>query len=271
MTSVLLASDLDRTLIHPTRTFPPEWEGEARVVEIYDGRGITMASHAALADLEALTAAGAFVPVTTRSRAQLERITAIWELGTEWAICANGASVMRRGVEDPDWTAEVARQLHASAPLDEARTLFEAEIGAPERVDWMPLLRDCDERFLYSTLDLARIPPDLAAAAQSAMATIGWRAVLHGRKLYVLPHELCKGHAVRWLRDRLQVETVVGAGDSLLDVDLMAAADVAWVPADAELVDLGAVPSTARVTAERHVRAGAQIAAETLALLPARA
>lgn len=267
---VLLASDLDRTIIHPSRTLPPQYAAEAAVVEIYEGRGITMASRATLAGLRELVAAGAFVPVTTRSRAQLQRIHGISGLGGEWAICANGASVLRRGTEDPAWTAEVARLLHESAPLEDARARFEAAVGAPETVRWMPLLRDCDARFLYCTLLLDQTPADLATTALEAMQELGWRAVLHGRKLYVLPRELCKGHALRWLRGRLGADEVIAAGDSLLDLDLMDAADVAWVPCDAELVELQAVPDTARVTREPHVRAAAEIVGDAVARVAAR-
>lgn len=271
MSRVVLMSDLDRTLIHPVKTVPDAWIAETQVVEIYEGRPITMAGHAALAGLESLADRGAFVPVTTRSRAQLQRITEVWGLVADgWAVCANGATILHGGVEDPEWRDEIARRCAASASVTEARGVFEREIGSPEATPWISLLRDCDERFLYATVDLATIPADLEQRAAAAMGGLGWRAVLHGRKLYVLPVDLCKGRAASWLRERLEAELVIGAGDSALDVELIATADVGWVPLDAELVHQDAVPATALVTNERHVRAGDQIVDAALHALDGR-
>lgn len=269
MSRVVLASDLDRTLIHPVKTVPAGWEDEAKVVEIYRERGITTASPVALAGLAELAAGGAFVPVTTRSRAQLERITDVWGLvGDGWAVCANGATILRGGVEDAEWLAEIDRRCADCASVPDARAAFEREVGSPERCAWMPLLRDCDDRFLYCTLVLADAPADLEALATQVMEPLGWRAVLHGRKLYVLPVPLCKGRAVAWLRERIGAEYVLGAGDSALDLELVVSADEGWVPRDAELVHQDRVPPSAFVTDDVHVRAGVQIVEAALAARP---
>lgn len=255
----MLVSDLDRTLVHPARTLPAGQRAE--VVEVYEGRGITVADPDALAALGELAAGGAFVPVTTRSQEQLRRIAPIWRLAADgWAICANGATLLHRGRTDPQWRAIVDDAARGSASVAEARAAFERHVGSPGSVGWMPLLRDCDERFLYATLVLARIPDDLVAVADAALAPLRWRAVLHGRKLYALPHHVCKGRALTHLRQRAGVDAVMAAGDSLLDVELLLAAERRWCPRDAELVALGRVPPGTRVTTAVHVAAGVQIA-----------
>lgn len=255
----LLVSDLDRTLVHPARSLPAGQE--AAVVEIYQGRGITVASHGTLAALGELAAAGAFVPVTTRSREQLRRITPIWRWATAgWAICANGATLLDHGQIDPQWEAIVEAAGRDSAPVAEARAAFEREVGSPAAVDWMPLLRDCDERFLYATLLLDRVPGDLQATADAALRPLRWHAILHARKLYALPHHVCKGRALAYLRERTGAGAVMAAGDSLLDVELLLAAEESWCPRDAELVTLGRVPAGTRLTGGVHVMAAEQIA-----------
>jgi hydroxymethylpyrimidine pyrophosphatase-like HAD family hydrolase len=257
MATRLLVSDLDRTLVFPARTLPAGEQAE--VVEIYRERGITVASAATLAALAEL--GGAFVPVTTRSQEQLARITPVWRAAVRgWAICANGATLLHHGERDGEWDALVAAAAGDSAPLGEARAVFEREIGAPATAAWMPLLRDCDERFLYCTLVPAEVPADLGERATAAMRPLRWRAVLHGRKLYALPEHVCKGRALVHLRERVGAEAVMAAGDSELDVELLLAADVAWCPRDAELVALDRVPAGARITDGVHVRAGQQIA-----------
>ena len=255
----LLVSDLDRTLVHPARTLPPDQS--AVVVEIYQERGITVASSGMLSALGELAAGGAFVPVTTRSEEQLRRITPIWRCAQDgWAICANGATLMHGGRIDREWDALVDRAGRDSAALAQARAAFEHGIGAPETVDWMPLLRDCDARFLYATLRLELIPADLQRRADEALGPLGWHAILHGRKLYALPLHICKGRALAHLRERTGADEVMAAGDSLLDVELLLGAEQRWCPLDAELVALGQVPPGTQITSGVHAQAGEEIA-----------
>ncbi|MEJ7783689.1 MAG: hypothetical protein WKF96_02725 [Solirubrobacteraceae bacterium] len=255
----LLVSDLDRTLVHPARSLPPAQPGV--VVEIYQGRGITVASPGTLAALDELAACGAFVPVTTRSEEQLRRISPVWRCAVRgWAICANGATLLDHGQTDSQWQAIIEHTGRDSAPLAEARAAFERHIGTPASVTWMPLLRDCDQRFLYATLLLAEVPADLQDRASAVLEPLHWRAILHGRKLYALPRHVCKGRALAHLRERTGADEVMAAGDSLLDLELLRGAEKRWCPRDAELVTLGQVPPDTRITSHVHVLAGEQIA-----------
>ena len=255
----VLASDLDRTLVHATSRLAA---GEdAPVIEIYKGRGITVTRQATLDALAELHAARAFVAVTTRSREQVARITPVWEMAQDgWLICTNGATLLRDGRVDPTWEAEVDQITAESAPLAEAMAAFVAEFGDPERSPWMPLLRDCDGVFIYCTLDLSLSPKDLEERANALFGPMGWHSILHGRKLYSLPRGICKGRAVRHLRERLGIEELMAAGDSMLDVELLLAAEHRWCPVDGELVELGAVPEGTRLTEHGHVGAGEEIA-----------
>jgi hydroxymethylpyrimidine pyrophosphatase-like HAD family hydrolase len=263
MSRFVLASDLDRTLVHSAaRLLPGE---DAPVVEIYKERGITVARDATIAALSELATHGAFVPVTTRSREQVARITPVWEMASDgWLICANGATLLHRGQVDRTWKVEIDRVAGEAASVAEARQLFELELGSPDTVDWMPLLRDCDKRFLYCTLDLEAAPADLEDAANHLLGPFGWHAILHGRKLYALPEGICKGRAVRHLRERLEIEALMAAGDSALDIELLLAAEERWCPIDAELVEQDRVPEGTQLTEHGHVAAGEEIATAAL-------
>lgn len=260
----ILASDLDRTLVHAASRLAPG-EEDSPVIEIYNDRGITVTRQATLDALAALHAAGGFVPVTTRSQAQVARIEPIWAMAQDgWLVCTNGATLLHHGKVDRQWKAEVDQLLADSAALDQALQAFSTEFGTPETVDWMPLLRDCDGIFLYCTLDLNVSPRDLEARANELLAPLGWHAILHGRKLYSLPNGICKGRAARHLRERLDVDELMAAGDSMLDVELLLAAEHRWCPIDAELVEMGAVPEGTRLTQHGHVGAGEEIALDAL-------
>ena len=259
---MIFASDLDRTLIHPFRTLPEARLDEAPVAEIYEGRPITVCSLATLALLDELAALDAFVAVTTRSLHQLQRVVPIWERASKsWAICANGATLLAHGVVDVEWKARVDELCGGAASVVEATDAVQAAFGSE---GWLLRLRDCDERFLYAVCELSLLPEGLAAAASEAMRPLGWEAVLHGRKLYMLPAGLTKLRCVEYLVERLGVPGFGAAGDSLLDAELLAAADRAWCPRDAELVAWDAVPDGVRITDGEHIDAAEEIAREAL-------
>lgn len=265
---MIFASDLDRTLIHPYRTLPEPRREEAPVAEIYEGRPITVCSTATLALLDELAARDAFVAVTTRSLRQLRRVEPIWERASRsWAICANGATLLHHGEVDREWKAHVDELCGGSASVHEARAALHAAFGECDPDGWLLRVRDCDGRFLYAICELPKLPDGLAAAASGAMAPLGWEAVLHGRKLYLLPAGLTKLRCVEHLAERAGAAGVLAAGDSLLDAELLAAADVAWCPRDAELVVWDAVPDGVRVTVGEHIDAAEEIAREALELV----
>lgn len=265
---MIFASDLDRTLIHPYRTLPEGRSEEAPVAEIYQGRPITVCSLVTLGLLDELAARDAFVAVTTRSLHQLQRVEPIWERASRsWAICANGATLLNHGEVDLEWKALTDELCGGCAPVDEARAALHAALGPAGEDGWLLRVRDCDERFLYAVCDPAKLPEGVAGAASEAMAPVGWEAVLHGRKLYMLPAGLTKLRCVEHLAERTGASRVLAAGDSLLDAELLAAADVAWCPRDAELVAWDAVPDGVRITVGEHIDAAEEIAREALELV----
>jgi hydroxymethylpyrimidine pyrophosphatase-like HAD family hydrolase len=263
VTRALFASDLDRTLIYPLRSLP--MGHNATVIEHHHGRGVTVATDETLRALRELAARDAFVAVTTRSRMQLERVSPVWQLAVQgWAICSDGATLLHQGSVDPDWCARVDDICAASAPLEEGLEVFKREVGSPDTASWVATLYDCDRRFLYATIVDAEKPDGLEQGAQLAFAPIGWKAVRHGRKLYAMPAGIGKAPAVRYLCERLQVDMLLAAGDSVLDSELMEDADIAWCPSDAELVALDQVPAGALVTTREHVGSAQQIALAAL-------
>jgi len=263
MTRVLFASDLDRTLIYPLRTLP--MGHTATVIEHHHGRGVTVTTEETLRALRELAAGEAFVAVTTRSRGQLERVSPVWQLAIQgWAICSDGATLLHQGAVDGDWCARLDDICARSAPLEEGLEVFKREVGSPDTTPWVATLYDCDQRFLYATIVDAEKPDGLEQQAQLAFAPLGWKTVRHGRKLYAMPAGIGKAAAVRYLCERLGVDTLLAAGDSVLDIEVMEDADVAWCPCDAELVALGQVPQGALVTTREHVDSAQQIAQSAL-------
>lgn len=254
MTPVGLFTDLDRTLVHPQHTAPAD--GSWINAEVWDGREITCVSRRTLSTLDALRGAGGlFVPVTTRSQAQLDRLTAV-AARADAVICANGARVLIDGADDPGWRAHIKRATINCASFEQAGQRLRRSWPAGD--GWLLRWRDCEQLFHYAVCRPDAIPADLEANANELLAALGWTAYLHGRKLYALPTALTKEAAVRYLADRLDVDVIVSAGDSAMDAGIVAQADIGIVPHASELHRVG-VPANATVTCGEHIRAAEEI------------
>ncbi|CAM5535482.1 HAD family hydrolase OS=Streptomyces glaucescens OX=1907 GN=SGLAU_10850 PE=4 SV=1 [Streptomyces glaucescens] len=92
----------------------------------------------------------------------------------------------------------------------------------------------------------------------------GWTVSLQGRKLYAVPKPLTKSAAVYEVARRTGAELTLAAGDSLLDADLLLAADPGGAPGHGELADSDWTAPTITALPERGVLAGERILRELL-------
>jgi hypothetical protein len=87
---------------------------------------------------------------------------------------------------------------------------------------------------------------------------------LQGRKIYAVPVPLTKSAALHEVARRTGAELTLAAGDSLLDADLLLAADQSWRPGHGELADVNWSAPGVRMLPERGVLAGERILRELL-------
>ncbi|MEU2733681.1 HAD family hydrolase [Streptomyces griseoviridis] len=269
---VLVASDLDRTLIYSAAalalTMPDARAPRLLCVEVHESRPLSFMTETSAALLGELGDAAVFVPTTTRTRKQYQRINLP---GPEprYAICANGGHLLVDGVSDPDWHAGVTARLAARcAPLAEVTD----HLLATADPAWVRKQRVAEELFAYLVVERELLPEgwvgELAAWADGR----GWSVSLQGRKIYAVPKPLTKSAAMREIAERTGAHRTLSAGDSLLDADLLAATDRAWRPAHGELAEAEWTAPGVTVLPERGVLAGERILREflTAAREPAR-
>lgn len=256
MSGVLVASDLDRTLIY-SRAAAGLPEGRApalRWVETYLDEPSSFMTEVAAAALEQVGRAATLVPVTTRTMAQLARVDLPG--ASRWAVAANGGHLLHDGVPDPAWRDAVAAGARAGAGLAEVH----AHLTTVMDPVWTRSLRVADDLFCYAVVDLALLPADLVPALVSWAGSRGWRVSVQGRKIYAVPGSLTKSAAVRELARRLGCDVVLAAGDSLLDADLLEAADRGVKPAHGELSAAGWRAAHVTTTARDGVLGGEDVA-----------
>ncbi|MCM2388669.1 HAD family hydrolase [Streptomyces albipurpureus] len=264
----LVASDLDRTLIYSPRalnlTMPDAKAPRLLCVEVYQGQPLSFVTETAaslLSRLAAETAETEFVPATTRTREQYQRIQ-LPIPAPRYAICANGGHILVDGVSDLDWQRQVAARLaDECVPLAEVR----AHLIATSDPAWLRKERIAEELFAYLVIERELLPDGWLKELAAWAGPRGWAVSLQGRKVYAVPQPLTKSAAVREVARRIGAQRVLAAGDSLLDADLLLAADRGWRPGHGELADSGWHAAHVEPLEESGVLAGEEIVRRFLA------
>ncbi|MFI2435576.1 HAD family hydrolase [Streptomyces sp. NPDC018693] len=261
---VLVASDLDRTLIYSSAalalTMPDARAPRLLCVEVHESKPLSYMTETAARLLTDLGDAAVFVPTTTRTRKQYLRINLPGPAPT-YAICANGGHLLVDGVSDPDWHASVtARLADECAPLAEIRAHLESATDPA----WLRKHRVAEDLFAYLVVERELLPEEWVKELAAWAEGLGWTVSLQGRKIYAVPKPLTKSAAVREVARRVGAELTLAAGDSLLDADLLLAADRGWRPGHGELADTAWTAPGIAALPERGVFAGERILREFL-------
>ncbi|ARP70035.1 HAD family hydrolase [Streptomyces pluripotens] len=261
---VLVASDLDRTLIYSAAalalTMPDARAPRLLCVEVHEAKPLSYLTETAAQLLTDLGDTAVFVPATTRTRRQYQRIN-LPGPPPRYAICANGGHLLVDGVTDADWhRAVLTRLAEACAPLAEVREhLLRSADPA-----WVRKHRVAEDLFAYLVVERELLPEDWVKELAVWAEHRGWTVSLQGRKIYAVPQPLTKSAAVREVARRTGAELTLAAGDSLLDADLLLAADRGWRPGHGELAGTGWTAPGISALPERGVLAGERIVREFL-------
>ncbi|HET9052346.1 MAG TPA: sucrose-6-phosphate hydrolase [Candidatus Dormibacteraeota bacterium] len=258
---MIVALDLDRTLIHATRDVPAGGRPD-RPVEELAGAVVSVMTAAAVELYAALCERATVVPATTRSVEQLRRVRL--PVPARWAVAANGGVVLAGGTPDAAWTAERRHAVDAGALAHAERLLRDASEstgGAIARVT------PRDGLYLSAVLTGA-VPAEVLSDVHARLRGAGWQLVGTGRKLYALPPGLDKAVAVSWIARRCDEPVGVAAGDSVLDAGMLRLAALAICPRGAEVLQsLDGLPVW--VTPRTGPEAGEDVLARTLEAIAA--
>jgi hypothetical protein len=252
-------TDLDRTLIYSAAALdlgvPDELAPRLLCVEVYRGAPLSYLTEAAAGLLLDLHGRAVVVPTTTRTPEQLARVH-LPGPAPRYAIASNGGHLLVDGVPDPTWTALVTVRLRGCAPLAEVEAHLLASAGP-----FVLTVRIASGLFAYAVVERAALPDGWVEALAEWCDQRGWTVSLQGRKVYAVPRPLTKSAAAIEIRERVGGGQMLAAGDSLLDADLLDAADAAIRPAHGELAEAGFTRDHLTVTSTTGVRAGEEVLA----------
>lgn len=255
----LVASDLDRTLIYSKNSLwldTADKDAPAMVVsEVYQGAPLSFMTRAAEDLLREISQKTLFVPVTTRTQEQFERIQ-LPVRTPPYAVTSNGGVLLKDGVRDNAWHAHITDRVASEcAPLP----IIEGYLGKAEFSPWILRIRRAEDLFLYAIVDREAIPSGFIDELEGFAHAAGWSVSLQGRKLYCVPLPVNKSDTLAEVARRTESATIIAAGDSLLDQQMLELACVAFRPLHGELHDAGFTAPHLRLTASRGILAGEEI------------
>lgn len=233
--------DLDDTLFQTIRKCPPDVPEHALTPLGFarDGAPLSYATPRQVAFIAWLTETTLFVPVTARGLDALRRV----RIPFTAAVCAHGGVVLDdEGAPDPAWTAHIAAQAAAHAPmlatLAEAVTRSAATLGTPLSVR---ILSEGPTGLYVLVKHPNTVDAELHAAVDAMLSEVpqGWTVHRNGNNVAIMPPFLGKAHAVAHILPRLRARypdaPTLGIGDSLTDAPYMRLCDFAMTPTGSQL------------------------------------
>ena len=164
-----------------------------------------------------------FVPLTTRTPAQYERILLREKLSYRYALVCNGALLLDNGISDAVWEQEsLAMTADCAEPLAQAL----ADLYTFAETEHVHDLRP------YMVYAKTEATPQQIATLHQRYTPQGLDVILSGTKLYCLPQKFSKGHAVRRFCHRFAHpnDRVIASGDTVFDVPMLTESDIALYP-----------------------------------------
>lgn len=218
---IVFFADLDNTLIYSHKKPLP---GEAEGVERYKGRQISFMTKKTLTGLERLMENTVFVPTTTRSVEQYQRI--LWKTAPVYALTCNGGILLIDGKIDQEWYEESRRIIKKSQEeLERARSLLEKDQDVTLDIRFVGGL------FVFTkSKDRPKTVDALCRNLDGSLADIRFL----GEKVYVLPKGLDKGTALARFQRKIGGHVCWAAGDSDFDLPMLERADFAMGPKSLE-------------------------------------
>lgn len=223
----IFASDLDNTLIHSYKVA----QADDICVETKDSKKLSYMTPTAHALLEKVIHEIPFVPVTTRSLEQYNRIVFFENYFPHYALVSNGGILLVDNKIDQEWYDESLKiQSMVGRDLDTCLSVLQKDSAIIFEI------RNVDGLMLFTKSSNAEKTMEaLKNVVDENKVTI----LNHKEKIYAVPKGLNKGSALERLRKKLNCDMIISAGDSSFDLPMLAVADIAIIP-QADFMTAGA-------------------------------
>jgi hydroxymethylpyrimidine pyrophosphatase-like HAD family hydrolase len=254
---LIFACDLDQTLIYSRNSMGIIDADELVPVETYKEEYHSFMTRTAYRKLQVISQQVHFVPTTTRTYEQFERVFGLREgIHSRYAIVSNGGKVLVDGQLDLHWDNHVRQTtLRSCAPSAEVKQIFDklTDSGCVLRENY------CDKLFYSIVVNRDLLPQGMMTELDVLVQTLGWNCSLQERKIYLVPNTVSKGLAAQYVKELAGAGSLFAAGDSLLDESMLVIANEAIAPNHGELYRKYGTHSHIRFTKHSGIRACEEI------------
>ena len=217
MKNILIACDLDNTLIH---SYKQKRDGDM-CIEWINGKEQSYINKETYEQIEELKMLARYTPLTTRSIEQYLRIN--WKPGAEpeYAVTTNGAILLSNNERVSSWDETSYKFMDEyRKDLDDILAMLESQ-----KEDLHIRCRKVDEMYVFAYCEDGG---SVEGIADTFSEKTRLRVEYFGRKIYFLPPQFNKGAALTRLKEKFVPEFVIAAGDSEIDITMLEIADLAY-------------------------------------------
>lgn len=216
-------TDLDNTIIY---SYKKEIKSNKVIIENKDGKILSYMTTYSYDKLKQINGKVGFIPLTTRSLEQYNRILFIDNLQPEYALVANGAILLKNGNIVSEWYEDTLTEIL------ESKDELEKAIKILEQDDLVYYdIKKIDGVFIFTKSRDVKISKEiLERSLNKTLIDIH----TNGEKLYILPKNLNKGRAVERLKKYLNLKLCICSGDSEMDIPMLEKADIKIIPSNLE-------------------------------------
>jgi hydroxymethylpyrimidine pyrophosphatase-like HAD family hydrolase len=217
----LFASDLDNTLIY---SYGRNIGSNKIVVEQKDGFDLSFMTEKSFELLWKINKLATFVPITTRSIEQYNRIIFSTQNLYRFALVCNGGILLDRGKCDKQWYKETLSDIEESFDeIEKGKELLRADKNINYEI------KNVDNLFVFTKSGNAI---DTLYTLRNNLDKSLVDVYNNREKVYIIPNNLSKGKGLLRLKKFLGADTVICAGDSEMDLSMLAYADISILPED---------------------------------------
>lgn len=217
-------SDLDRTIIYSNKFLHTNVKYQN--IEKYEGRDISYISLNTIRYIKELQHMGMFIPTTTRTTEQFNRINFNqYGINFSWVITTNGGCILNNNKVLESWNEEVEKIKKNSCNLEIMLTDFEKYADLPGVLKF----GIASELFFYIVVDYSIFDIQCLNAYIKQLKERKWDMYTSGRKIYFLPKGISKENAIKHLCEKLNINEHIAIGDSTMDYNMVKNADYGYV------------------------------------------
>ncbi|MFJ7826003.1 HAD family hydrolase [Psychrobacillus sp. NPDC096623] len=258
--TILFASDLDRTLIYSKNSRGQEVnEEDFAAVEWIDEKPTAFMTIKGLQLFQQIASSTTFLPVTTRTAEQYNRITGLYHNieKPKYAIVSNGAVILEDGKPLAEWSDNVIAQMQQNR-TSIAHVL--PQLDAYTQNKFVLKVMQAESWFVYLIIDEQAFSVEDFENLSQIFYQQGFTLSHQGRKVYIMPTCINKASALQFVAERIAANKVIAAGDSMLDFDMVLNADEGFIPSHGEATHKSEhLPPHVSITKQSGVLAGEEI------------